>query len=161
MAVEIVRVDLNDPHHAAVVVGLLDAYAHDPMGGGEGLAAHTQQTLIAALAARVDYVGLLAQDVGEAVGLLNAFEGFSTFAAKPLLNIHDVYVDPALRGQGVGQLLLAHIEQIARARGCCKLTLEVLAGNTHAQRLYQAQGYRAYSLNDTTGQALFWQKGLD
>ncbi len=160
MAIQTVRVDLHDPIHAEALLRLLDAYARDPMGGGVGLAHETQRELIGALQSRHDYVGLLALHKGEPVGLLNAFEGFSTFAAKPLLNIHDVYVDTTLRGHGIGQALLLHAEQIARERGCCKLTLEVLAGNTGAQRVYQAQGYQAYTLNEATGQALFWQKGL-
>jgi len=160
MVIEIVDVDLDWPLHAAALVRLLDAYARDEMGGGRGLADQTRCTLIGALQSRQDYVGLLALCDGAAVGLLNAFEGFSTFVAKPLLNIHDVYVDATLRGHGIGQALLQHVEQIARERGCCKLTLEVLAGNTSAQRLYQAQGYSAYTLNEETGQALFWQKAL-
>lgn len=160
MTIKTIAVDLANPLHAAALVRLLDCYARDPMGSGVGLADETQLTLIGALQSRQDYVGLLALQDGEPVGLLNAFEGFSTFAAKPLLNIHDVYVDAARRGHGIGQRLMTHAEQIGRERGYCKLTLEVLAGNTGAQRVYQALGFSAYTLNEATGQALFWQKGL-
>jgi GNAT superfamily N-acetyltransferase len=160
MSIDIVWVDLANPVHASAVVSLLDAYARDPMGGGEGLQQQVKARLVTALAQRADYIGLLAYQNRKPVGLLNAFEGFSTFAAQPLLNIHDVYVDPNIRGSGAGQALLAAIELIARTRGCCKLTLEVLTGNVIAQRVYQAQGFRAYSLDEHTGQALFWQKAL-
>lgn len=35
---------------------------------------------------------VLAFDADQPVGLINAIEGFSTFACKPLINIHDVIV---------------------------------------------------------------------
>jgi len=45
--------------------------------------------------------------------------------------------------------------------GCCKLTLEVLEGNTVARAAYQACGYSGYELNPEIGKALFWQKKLE
>ena len=35
--IRICRVDYANPAHASALVSLLDAYAHDPMGGGAGL----------------------------------------------------------------------------------------------------------------------------
>ncbi|MBF0471653.1 MAG: GNAT family N-acetyltransferase, partial [Gammaproteobacteria bacterium] len=64
------------------------------------------------------------------------------------------------RQQGISQQLLAEVEEVARARGCCKLTLEVLSGNPVAQASYQKFGFSSYSLNPKTGVALFWQKNL-
>ena len=64
------------------------------------------------------------------------------------------------RGQGLSQILLSNIEDIARRRGCCKITLEVLSGNTPAQGAYEKFGFRHYQLTPDTGQALFWQKNL-
>mgnify|MGYP002129986268 CR=1 FL=1 len=64
-------------------------------------------------------------------------------------------------GAGVGQALLAAAEQLARARGCCKLTLEVLGGNVGALRLYQRFGFANYELDPAMGQAQFMQKWLD
>jgi ribosomal protein S18 acetylase RimI-like enzyme len=69
------------------------------------------------------------------------FIGFSTFAARPLLNIHDFAVAGAFRGQRVGARLLEHIEQKARELGCCKLTLEVKDDNHAARRLYKRFGF--------------------
>ncbi|NBQ06516.1 MAG: radical SAM protein [Betaproteobacteria bacterium] len=40
---------------------------------------------------------------GQPIGLINCFEGYSTFKAKPLLNVHDIAVLDGYRGQGVGQ----------------------------------------------------------
>jgi ribosomal protein S18 acetylase RimI-like enzyme len=60
----------------------------------------------------------------------------------------------------VGEQLLLDVERIARERGACKLTLEVLTGNTSAQRLYERCGFARYMLDPAMGQATFLQKWL-
>lgn len=161
------RVDYGNPTHAAALLRLLDAYAQDPMGGGAPLPAFVRTALLPALAARSDAFSLLAWLPGvmpgppEAVGLLNAFEGFSTFTARPLLNVHDLAVLPAYRGHGIATHLLQAAEQHARARGCCKLTLEVLPGNDEAMAVYRRFGFAGYRLRPEHGEALFWQKWLE
>jgi ribosomal protein S18 acetylase RimI-like enzyme len=139
---------------------LLDCYARDPMGGAAPLPEQVQQNLIPQLQARSDYLGMIAFHDEKAVGLINAFEGFSTFVAKPLMNIHDVIVVSELRGNGLAQRMMEKVEEIARERGCCKLTLEVLSNNTAAQKAYRKFGFAAYELDPEAGQALFWQKAL-
>jgi ribosomal protein S18 acetylase RimI-like enzyme len=94
------------------------------------------------------------------IGLINCFEGYSTFKAKPLLNVHDIAVLSGHRGQGVGQALLKAAEEYARARGCCKLTLEVLSGNAQALSSYKRFGFSQYELAAAAGQAQFMQKWL-
>lgn len=130
------------------------------MGGGTPLAEFTQANLIPALRARQNTRVLLARDGDAAVGLLIAFEGFSTFACAPLLNIHDVVVTAGRRGQGISRLLFAAVERMARESQCCKLTLEVLEGNTAAQKAYRAMGFAGYELDPKQGRALFWEKKL-
>ena len=39
------------------------------------------------------------------VGLVNCFEGFSTFACRPLVNVHDVAVLGSYRGRCIAQFL--------------------------------------------------------
>ena len=103
---------------------------------------------------------MLAFIAGEPVGLVNCFEGFSTFACRPLVNVHDVVVIAAVRGQGISQKMLAKVEEIARQRGCCKITLEVLEGNEAAKGAYRKLGFSDYQLDPQMGRALFWQKAL-
>ena len=91
---KILLADISNPLHAAAIVELLDIYARDPMGGGEPLSDYTRQNLLPALASRQDTVIVLAFEQGKAAGMIIGFEGFSTFACKPLLNIHDVIVHP-------------------------------------------------------------------
>lgn len=152
--------DLSVPTQASAMLELLDAYARDPIGGGQGLHDDIKSRLPAELARRPSACVLLAWAETQPVGLLIAFEGFSTFAGKPLLNLHDIYVDPGYRRRGVGKLLLGAAETVARQRGCCKLTLEVLSGNAAAQAAYRQFGFRAYELNPAAGTAMFWEKKL-
>ena len=160
MPLRVLPVDYRHPHHRAALVMLLDAYASEPMGGGEALAQEVKQRLCDDLAARPTAASFIAWQDDEAVGLVNCIEGYSTFKARPLMNIHDIAVLPAYRGVGVGQALLAAAEQHARARGCCKLTLEVLTGNARALSSYLRFGFAPYELDPATGQASFMQKWL-
>ena len=157
------RADYGAAAHAHALVAMLDAYARDPMGGGEGLAEFAKANLVASLAARPQAYSVLAfagEDDTMPVGLVNCIEGFSTFACKPLVNVHDVAVLPAYRGQRVGERMLALAEEIARARGACKLTLEVLSENAGAMRLYRRVGFANYQLDPAMGQAGFMQKWI-
>jgi GNAT superfamily N-acetyltransferase len=156
-------VDYRAAQDASDVCALLDLYARDPMGGGEALAPGVLGRLCDDLAARVDAFSFLAYVDGpqpQPVGLINCFEGYSTFKARPLLNIHDIVVHPDHRGSGVGQALLGAAQDLARARGCCKLTLEVLSGNTRAARSYAHFGFAPYALDPAAGEALLMQKWL-
>ena len=156
----ITRADFADPADAAAIVAMLDVYARDPMGGGEPLSDDVRERLVPALAQVPGAIVLLARLDGEAVGIANCFTGFSTFAARPLVNIHDIAVAPGHRGKGIARALFAAIEVEARTRGTCKITLEVLSGNQRAKELYASLGYGDYQLDPETGHALFWQKRL-
>ena len=156
----IVAVDLENPAISAAWLGLLDHYACDPMGGGAGLSGYARSHLVDELKNLPTFHGALAYAGGEAVGLINCFAGFSTFAAKPLLNIHDLVVHADARGQGIAQALLGWAEARARAFGCCKLTLEVLSNNMRALAAYERAGFAPYVLDPAAGHALFLQKTL-
>lgn len=56
----------------------------------------------------------MAFDGREAGGLVNCSEGFSTFACRPLVNVHDLVVAAGHRGRRVGEQMLAAAEHIAR-----------------------------------------------
>jgi len=157
------RADYTNPTHTHALVDLLDAYAQDPTGGGEPLSDFAKANLPAALQARPNMFSVLAFDdalAGLPVGLVNCVEGFSTFACQPLVNIHDVVVAASHRGQRIGEQMLALVEQLARERGACKLTLEVLSGNAPAAKLYRRIGFDNYQLEPSMGHAQFMQKWL-
>lgn len=160
MFIEVKSVDYRSQEQGRDLLNLLDSYALDPMGGGESLNSFVRENLLESLAARSDALSLIAYVDGVPAGLANCFEGFSTFACKPILNIHDIAVLTEYRRKGVAQALLAEIEVQARQRGCCKLTLEVLEGNKTAQQVYVTFGFGAYALDPEVGAAFFWQKIL-
>lgn len=156
MAVSIESADLDNPQHQRQVVALLDMYSRDAMGGGDDLPDAVRAGLVDGLRRYPDALILLAREQAQVIGLCIGFEGFSTFHARPLLNIHDIAVDPQYRGRGVGRALLAAAEQEARRRGCCKITLEVRADNAAAQHLYRSVGF-----GDAEPVMHFWHKMLD
>lgn len=141
MAIKVVGANLDDPAHAGAVVEVLDTYASDPVGGGKPLSPDVRERLVPALREWPQAFVVLAFDRSKPVGVAICFYGFSTFKARPLLNIHDLAVTPAYRGRGIGRSLLAFVEERAREDGCCKLTLEVQDSNALARGLYRSFGF--------------------
>ncbi len=154
------EVDYLDPRQAAELVDLLDAYARDSAGGGQALSDFARSNLPAQLAARPAAFSVIAYDGEKPVGLVNCIEGFSTFACRPLVNVHDVVVIASHRGAGVGRLMLERVIELSHRRGACKLTLEVLSGNRSAISLYEKLGFAPYQLDPAMGQAQFFQLWL-
>lgn len=152
--------DYANAADAAAVVDMLDAYASDPAGGGKPLSNYAKIHLVRELAARPQAYSVLALDAMQPIGLVNCIEGFSTFACKPLVNVHDVVVLNSYRGQGVAAQMLALAQRIAQERGAVKLTLEVLSGNLPAVKLYRRIGFDGYQLDPDMGTAQFFHKWL-
>ncbi|NJK39821.1 MAG: GNAT family N-acetyltransferase [Oscillatoriales cyanobacterium RM2_1_1] len=160
MEIRIVIADYLDNKQAREISHLLNCYATDPMGGGQALDESVRTNLAEKLAQIPNAFSILGYVNHQAAGLINCFEGFSTFKCQPLINIHDVFVITQYRGLGLSQKMLSKVEEIAQERGCCKLTLEVLEGNSGAQRAYKKFGFSGYELDPGVGQALFWQKPI-
>ncbi len=158
--IEIVEADLMLPEHAMTVIQLLDEYAHDPMGGGKALPPFVRANLVSELRKRDAAHAILAFFDGEPAGLVTCLEGFSTFACRPLLKVHDVIVSAEHRGRGLSKRMLEVAEAVALRLGCCKMTLEVLEGNVVAQAAYKSCGFASYELDPRMGQAMFWEKKL-
>jgi ribosomal protein S18 acetylase RimI-like enzyme len=158
MKIEVLRADCLDARHAADLVYLLNCYAQDFMGGGTPLSAETQQNLASELARLPHAFSLLCYVDDVPAGLVNCFESFSTFKCKPLINIHDIAVVSEFRGLGISQRMLDEVEKIAKEKGCCKITLEVLEGNEPARAAYLKYGFDGYELDPVLGKAMFWQK---
>jgi len=158
--IHVIKADLNNPQHGAAILAMLDAYASDPMGGGEGISPFVRDNLIAELRKRPTIHVLLAFEGEQVAGFANCIEGFSSFACKSLLNIHDFAVAPSFRGRGVGKLLMQAVEGCARELDCCKITLEVLGGNKVARSLYESCGFIDYELDPAAGKAMFMHRQL-
>lgn len=158
--IEITLADYQNPKHRSAIITMLDDYAQDPMGGGEAVPEDTKNRLIEEMAKREHVFSILAFDGEQPVGIANCVEGFSTFAAAPVMNIHDIAVTASHRGQGISRRLMDEVATLARFRGCCKVTLEVLTGNEPAKQAYLNFGFKPYQLDPSLGNAEFWQYKL-
>jgi len=154
----IIHADLDDPRHAAAIVELIDLYAGSPSGGGRPLSEVVRREMIPGLKQHPSARVILAFEGETAAGVAVCFIGYSTFAARPLVNIHDLAVRPGMRGRGIGSQLLEAVETLARDHDCCKVTLEVRDDNP-ARRLYERFGFDG----GTPGSSAhgFWTKRLD
>ncbi len=160
MQITVSTVDYQDPQQAQAMLSLLNDYAQDPMGGASPLNEYVLHNLATTLSQLPHAFSVICYIEGHPAGLANCFEGFSTFKCKPLINIHDLTVSRQYRGKGVSQQLLQKIEAIARQKGCCKVTLEVLEGNNVAKNAYAKFGFTGYELDPKMGAAMFWEKPL-
>lgn len=152
--------DFSNRQDRQALQDLMQEYATDPMGGGEPLSQIVLQTLADKLLAYPGAFSVIAWRGDTPLGLINTFETLSTFKAKPLINIHDVIVTRDCRGMGLAHKMLVAVEQRAREKGCCKLTLEVLEGNERARHVYREFGFSGYELDERFGKAMFWEKPL-
>lgn len=159
-SIAIVRADLDDTAHQQAILAMTNHYACDELAGGKPLPAEVLSNLINGLRRHPTTLIFLAWLGNQPIGIATCFLGFSTFAAKPLINIHDLAVHEQHRGRGVGRKLLAAVENEARRLGCVKLTLEVLQNNAQALKLYESFGFAHASYSPTSGGALFFAKPL-
>lgn len=160
MNVEMTIADYANQQHSQDIVWLLDQYASDPAGGGTGLSEYAKSNVVQALAQLSFAFSILCYCDNTPAGLINCYTLFSTFQCKPVINIHDVVVLPPFRRQGISQRLLGTVEQIARDKGACKITLEVLEKNQAAYNAYRKFGFVGYVLNPEYGRAIFLEKPL-
>lgn len=158
--VRIERADLREPRQARAFLEVLDAYASDPMGGGAPLPEDVRERLVPGLLEHPTSHVWLAWEEERAIGVLVGYLGFSTFRAKPLLNIHDLAVVAEYRGRRLGERLLEAAEAHARQLGCCKLTLEVLQHNEPARALYRRFGFGHFAPGIEQKPTAFLEKPL-
>ncbi|MCP4004964.1 MAG: GNAT family N-acetyltransferase [bacterium] len=142
-AVSVVRADLARTDHEQAIVELIDAYASESIGGGQPLSEFAKAELVPGLRAHPTTRVFLAFEGERAIGIAVCFLGFSSFAARRLLNIHDLAVKADWRKRGVGRALIEAAAEAARELDCCRLTLEVRGDNDPARRLYDGLGFRS------------------
>ena len=84
--------------------------------------------------------------------------------APGVAELKRMYVSPAARGRGVARALLAHLEDLARARAYHTMRLEAGAQQPEALRLYEAAGYRhvtpGWGVYADDPQSAFFEKPL-
>ncbi|MGV8090731.1 MAG: GNAT family N-acetyltransferase [Mangrovibacterium sp.] len=147
--------DFSNEMHCTQLANLINHYISDPMGGGTPLTPSRQLRMVDGLANHPASFVLFISVNDQIAGLATCFINFSTFKAKPYINLHDIIIDKDQRGKGYGKLLLKKLEEIARERNYCKITLEVREDNYKAQNLYKGMGY-----DNVVPVMFFWTKEI-
>jgi GNAT superfamily N-acetyltransferase len=158
--IKIIEADLENKKDQADIIAMTLAYALDEMGNNSILPEDVRRQLIPGLKAMPTANIFLANSNEKPVGIATCFLGFSTFNARPLLNIHDFAVVPEYRKMGISRLLMEAVEEKARKLGCCKLTLEVNEQNSRAKQVYKAAGFEPAIGGKLEAKLLFYVKRL-
>jgi GNAT superfamily N-acetyltransferase len=159
-SVKIVEANLDNTSHQNDILEMTLAYALDEWGNSSILPENILRRLIPGLKAIPTAIIFLGYMNEKAVGIATCFMGFSTFNARPLLNIHDFSVLPEYRKMGISRLLLEAAEEKAQKLGCCKLTLEVNEQNSRARHVYEAAGFEPAIGGRYNGKTLFYVKRI-
>ena len=93
---------------------------------------------------KANVVILVAERAGEVIGYTYAgVEGYDYMALRgPAGVMHDIVVDPAHRGYGVGQQLLDATLAALRTLGAPRVVLSTAERNESAKRLFTRAGFR-------------------
>lgn len=86
------------------------------------------------------FTSLIAEYDGFPAGFALYFTTYSTWRGHHGIRLEDIYVTPALRGQGIGKALLARLARIAVDQGCPRLEWDVLNWNAPAIAVYERVG---------------------
>lgn len=100
---------------------------------------------------------VIADYQGKPAGFALFFHNYSTFLAKPGIYLEDLFVDPTLRGLGIGKALITYLATLAVKRDCGRLEWSVLDWNQPAIDFYQSLGAQMphdWRINRVTGETL-------
>jgi GNAT superfamily N-acetyltransferase len=86
---------------------------------------------------------LIGEIDGRSRGFALFFQNFSTFEGKPGIYLEDLFVEPEVRGSGLGKALLAKLATLAVERGCARLEWSVLDWNEPSIAFYVSLGATA------------------
>ena len=85
---------------------------------------------------------LVGEREGEVVAYAVVLETYSTFLARPVLYLEDLYVTPSARRGGAATAMMRAVAREAVRRGCPRVAWAVLDWNEPARRFYAALGSR-------------------
>ena len=141
---------------AAVVLSFIRGLAEYEKLSHEVVA--TEHDIAEALAGEQRVIEVvLAYYNGEPAGFALFFYNFSTFLGRRGIYLEDLFVDPALRGSGIGTALLTYLAKIATDQNLGRLEWSVLDWNEPSIRFYQSLGALAldeWTVNRVTGEKL-------
>lgn len=100
---------------------------------------------------------LVAEWEGRPVGFALWFYSVSTFDGAPKLYLEDVFVEPEMRGQGIGRAIFVELARRAIAAGCGRMEWSVLDWNAPSIAFYRSIGAlprEGWTLQRLSGAAL-------
>jgi ribosomal protein S18 acetylase RimI-like enzyme len=97
---------------------------------------YTPEKLRVYAGAQDRWLSLLRQD-GRPVGYCS----WSIGPTPSEMKLEQLYLLAEMKGQGLGGLMLRHVEDEARAKGCASVWLTVNKGNTGSIAVYKKAGY--------------------
>ena len=119
--------------HLNLVAPLFDAYRQF-YGQSKNLA--LAESFLQERIEQKESIIFVAMEGGEAIGFTQLYPSFSSVSAERLWILNDLFVLPEVRGKGVGEAILNHAKQFAKATNSKGLSLET-AENNPAQKLYE------------------------
>jgi ribosomal protein S18 acetylase RimI-like enzyme len=152
---EFLTCDLNSANHAEQFYELLAEYMKDKMGGEVIPPFNHKEEVLKNFPKDYSSMILFVKKGNLFIGMAVCFINFSTFKAKPYINVHDLIIRTGYRGKGYGKALLQKVIDIAAERNFCKVTLEVREDNLNAQALYKQLGFK-----DTNPVMWFWTRSI-
>ncbi len=90
---------------------------------------------------------LIGEYKGNPIGFAFFHSSFSTFLGKPGIALVDLYIEPDMRGNGFGKMMLSRLASIALQRGGSRLEWWVHDWNTEAAERYLNWG--AHKIHNT------------
>lgn len=90
------------------------------------------------------HVILVADDDGTLVGFATISFRSVVRYPQPIAELDELFVLPEYRKHGIGRLLMAQLEELARTRRCYRLYIESHRDHTGAHAFYAALGYTNY-----------------
>jgi GNAT superfamily N-acetyltransferase len=152
MAAFLVRVAREADHEALLATTFaLNRFEHE-ITGDRAIDVASAEAVLGHFIRRVGSTGLMlvAEAEGRVIGhLFLALDEAPPYLAPEYRReawICDAFIEEAWRGQGAFRAMLALAEAHARAAGCRRLHIGVLAGNDDAERIYRKVGFRNYAI---------------
>ncbi|MBL1257420.1 GNAT family N-acetyltransferase [Methylocystis sp. Sn-Cys] len=96
----------------------------------------TEHTLRRLLDPNLPLIGRIAETDGQIAGFTISVLHDSTWTMTPSCYLEDLFVDPGLRGGGVGQALIQDLIDLGRAQGWSRIYWHTKTDNARARRLY-------------------------
>jgi GNAT superfamily N-acetyltransferase len=87
-----------------------------------------------------DLFGVVAVADGQLAGIAHFSPAISSWSVDPDVYLEDLFVDPALRGAGIGRALIEYVTQLAATNGARKVFWQTHRDNTPARALYDTLG---------------------